>query len=494
MEWVRDLGCNVLHILPFLDSPLVDKGFDISDYYRIRPDLGTMEDVQEVIDAANSHGIRVFMDLVFNHISDRHEWFRKAEEGDDRYRDYFLWQKERPKFLRRIDTPDGVFAEYDVEGEVKNIFIMFPELVGEIPHWHQGKDGYWYYHTFYPQQPDVNWLNPDVFMEFAKILMFWASKGFNFRLDAILFVGKGPYKDAMHDSAKTHAIIEALCSISHLINPECAFIVESYETLPSVINYYGRTNNVESQLSYNFHMCTHAWAAITQRDAGHVWKILDTSTAIPKHAEWINFLRNHDQLELRYIDGDLHDRMNQELLPHGLPFGEGHGIAGRTFSLIGADVPRYLMAYTLMASIPGGLGVIYGDETGKKNIPLESLQEFERADTRNINRGELREKQMRDKESMRIYMELAEILNRRKILREYQNAKPQRLTHIIHDVFAAKYVMGISELYVLVNLSDKPKQIPLSLVDAAPVLTVNQAEYDGHTVGLKAYSCIWIQR
>jgi glycosidase len=149
---LKRLGCNALHILPFLASPLVDAGFDVSDYMRVRDDLGTMEDMKNVVHEAQRLGIRLFMDLVSNHVSEEHEWFQKAQAGDEKYRRYFIVQKTRPRFVGKFHKDSAVWARYIVNGEVRDVNIAFPEMAGEIPHWRERKDGYWYYHTYYPQQ------------------------------------------------------------------------------------------------------------------------------------------------------------------------------------------------------------------------------------------------------------------------------------------------------------------------------------------------------
>jgi len=493
---IKRLGCNALHILPFLASPLVDAGFDVSDYMRVRDDLGTMEDMKNVVHEAQKLGIRLFMDLVANHVSEEHEWFQKAQAGDEKYRKYFIVQKEKPHFVGKFHKESAVWARYIVNGEERHVNIAFPELAGEIPHWREGKDGYWYYHTYYPQQLDLNWHNPDVFVEFAKIIVFWTSLGFNFRLDAIPFVGKGAYKRTDEDNEFTHQLSAAFRYVAESINPECVFIVETYEKIPVIARYLGYTSFKQTHLAYNFHLCTYLWVALVEQDANFIWQKLDELDQIPVHADWINFLRNHDELSLAYLQDPLLSDVRNALMKYGEPFREGYGISGRTYSFLGRDEQKLFNAYFLVASLPGGVLIPYGDEIGKSNIPLHKLPEQLRKDTRNINRGKLTAEELDSAKGKRIMDRLSRFMLKRQILREYLNVWPQRLPSP-PGVFAAMYRFGVSELLVFVNITDKPQCVEINMAlnnDYAKVLTLHECEYREGEINLSPYAGIWLQK
>jgi maltose alpha-D-glucosyltransferase / alpha-amylase len=493
---VKKLGCNAIHVLPFLDSPMVDKGFDIQDFYAIREDLGNKNDLKAFKKEADQNGIRVFMDLVFNHVSDQHEWFKKAVAGDEKYRNFFIVRKQKPHFIRKFHKASAVWGEYIVNNKKIAVNIAFPEHTGEIPHWRQAEDGYWYYHTYYPQQPDVNWKNPDLFVEFAKIVMDWAELGFNFRLDAIPFVGKSAYKEVDSESKFTYDITAAMNYIAIQINPECVYIAETYERINTIIKYFGNTNNKQAQLAYNFHLCTALWVSLVEKDVRYTWKIMNQLYQIPAHAGWINFLRNHDELSLAYLSDELKDRVNADLMKKGAPFREEYGVSGRTYSLLGRNTKRFLMSYFLLASLPGSMAIPYGDEIGKANIPLEKLSKQERIDSRNINRGILTEKEINAPKARKIFEEFAEIVKNRSIMREYLNVWPKRvkLKHKDPEIFAARYTAGISSLYILINLSDKSKRIRIQSKKFLKVAKINQANLRGNRVTLGPYGGIWLQR
>jgi len=493
---IKRLGCNALHILPFLASPLVDAGFDVSDYFKVREDLGTMEDMKNVVHEAQRLGIRLIMDLVSNHVSDQHEWFQKAQAGDEKYRRYFLVQKEKPRFVGKFHKNSAVWARYIVNGKEVDVNIAFPEMAGEIPHWREGKDGYWYYHTYYPQQLDLNWRNPDVFLEFARIIIFWTSLGFNFRLDAIPFVGKGAYKPTDEDNAFTHQLTAAFRYVAEAINPECVFIVEAFEEMSVLARYFGDTHFKRTHLAYNFHLCAYLWVALVERDASFVWQKLDEVNAIPVHAEWINFLRNHDELSLAYLQDPLLSDVKNALMKYGEPFREGYGISGRTYSFLGRDDKRFFNAYFLVASLPGGVLIPYGDEIGKTNIALNKLPEPLRKDTRNINRGKLTAEELESAKAKRIKEMLSKFIRKRQVLRDYLNVWPARLASP-PGVFAAIYRFGISELLVFVNITDQPQSVKLNMrlnQDYVEVLSFHEFEYGEDEVILSPYAGVWLQK
>ncbi len=496
VEWIKKLGCNSIHILPFLDSPMVDKGFDVSDYMNVRPELGTLDDLRKVRDTAEEEGLKIFVDFICNHISEKHEWFEKAESGDNFYRDFFIWRKEKPNFLKKYQEGTGVKADYLEDGEIVSSEIAFPEQAGEIPHWKQGRDGFWYYHTFYPEQPDLDWFNPDVFLEMSKVLIFWTSFGFHFRIDAVPFIADETIKAFKGERNKTYNVLNALQLIARIINPECAFLAETYEPLDEVVEYFGTTHKSGCHLAYNFHMCTGTWISIVDQNRSYIWQKIFQTSGIPKHGEWINFLRNHDELSLAHIPKRVQRRVFKKLIKNGESFREGNGIAGRTMSLIGGNEKRFLMAYCLASSLPGGILVPYGDELGILNTPVKKLTKNESQDMRNINRGRISKSQMNSKKSKRVFGEMSKILNARKILKHYINVPilPIKVERLIDkSVWAGEYKVGSSTLSIFINLSQKPKKIPFNTNGSKTILEINKTKTNEDNLYLGPYGCIWVE-
>ena len=404
--------------------------------------------------------------------------------------------KKRPRFVGTHHKNSAVWASYIVKGEAIDVTIGFPELAGEIPHWRQGKDKYWYYHTYYPQELDLNWHNPDVFLEFAKIIVFWSSFGFNFRLDALPFVGKGAYKRTDVDNDFTHRLTAAFRYISEYLNPEWVFIVESFEKIPIISRYLGQPHFKLAHLAYNFHMCAYLWVALAEQDTGFIWQKLNEVRDVPVHADWINFLRNHDELSLAYVPDPLLSKVKSALMKRGEPFREGFGISGRTHSFLGDDDTRFINAYLLASSLPGGLLIPYGDEIGKNNIPLDKLQKKLRSDTRNINRGRLTTKALNSPRAQRISHMLSAIIHKRNLLKEYVNVWPQRLAAPT-GVFAASYCYGSSELLVLINITDRYQSVKLNVpvrTDYTEILRFRERELREDEITLGPYAGIWLEK
>jgi hypothetical protein len=183
-------------------------------------------------------------------------------------------------------------------------------------------------------------------------------------------------------------------------------------------------------------------------------------------------------------------------MPYGASFRSGSGISGRTFSMLQSDEERFLSAYFLLASLPGGMLIPYGDEYGVENIPLSDLPEHLQADTRNINRGALSGDEGTTDRGRRLMPSLSGILRKREALREYVNVWPTRLPSP-PGVFAATYRHGTSELLAYVNITGEPHEAALgdgAAEDFRNLLTLGGADATGGTVRLGPYACIWLER
>ncbi|MEN3975765.1 alpha-glucosidase [Emcibacter sp. SYSU 3D8] len=168
LDYLAELGVDIVWLCPVCASPNVDNGYDVSDYRAIAPEFGTMEDFDRLVAEMRARGLKLMMDLVFNHSSDQHPWFRSARASKDSpYRDYYLWR----------DAPNDWRAVFGGSAWTRN------EPTGD-----------WYCHLFAPGQPDLNWENPALRRELYDVMRFWAGKGVaGFRLDVISFISKQPF-------------------------------------------------------------------------------------------------------------------------------------------------------------------------------------------------------------------------------------------------------------------------------------------------------------
>ncbi|MCB0524015.1 MAG: alpha-glucosidase [Saprospiraceae bacterium] len=170
LDYIKSLGITMVWMNPFFESPLVDNGYDVADYRAIHPRYGSMEDFQKMLDGFHERGIKFVLDVVVNHSSNEHEWFKQSRSSrDNPYRDYYHWwpaEKGQPPYRHSLFDPEGAW-EYD---SLTNAY---------------------YLHTFAEQQPDLNWENPKVRKEVYDIMKFWAEKGVDgFRMDAFQFASK----------------------------------------------------------------------------------------------------------------------------------------------------------------------------------------------------------------------------------------------------------------------------------------------------------------
>ena len=185
VDYLKELGVDIVWMTPVYESPMDDNGYDISDYYKINPLFGTMEQFDELLEALHQRGIRLIMDLVVNHTSDEHEWFRQArKDRNSKYHDFYIW-KDKP-----ITDQQSIFS-------------------GSVWEYNEETDEY-YYHLFSRRQPDLNWDNPEVRKEVYRLINWWLDKGIDgFRMDVIDLIGKIP-EECILTSEKSHKYLQEM--------------------------------------------------------------------------------------------------------------------------------------------------------------------------------------------------------------------------------------------------------------------------------------------
>ncbi len=500
LGYIKQLGCNMIHVLPFMSSPMIDSGFDVSDYFLVRDELGGNLAFENLFEKANRQGIKVLADMVLNHVSYQHRWFQQAISGDSFYRDFFISRQKPPKLLKRFTDDKGVWARYDLDGREVEWRIIFPEQCGEIPHWTQAEDGWWYYHTFYPHQLDVNWDNYHIFVAYAKTLVYWAKKGVHFRLDAVPFVGKDWQSGQVETTNKTHQIVQALNLVTNQVNSSCVFLVEANQELEVTKQYFG-DKQPEAEMAYNFEMMVAIWQTLAEEKAKPVYETIRKTGDIAIRNSWVNFLRNHDELSLEFAKPQVRGGIIRAFGVGGRDFREGFGLAGRTLSLLGGDERRLQSAYLILASLPGNPAIIYGDEIGKENeiefMKEQTLYKRERTgdmemadDWRDINRGVMEPEEIERSKGRRIYRGMTEIFQTRQRFVEFFTNLPEEVDGMNDEVLALKYDSQGEELVILINLTEDEKRIPFKW--GRLVFEVNEARIENKEVVLPAYGGVWV--
>ena len=192
-DYLKDLGVTTLYLLPFADSPMSDAGFDVKNPRNIRADLGGKAQFNEFVKEAKKNGFKIKADLILNHVSDEHEWFQAFLRGDTSKANYFVVKDEMPEYTKYVDEKVGTIVEYkEKSGKISKRRLIFPEITDN--HYRKvtlnGKD-YYFYHTFYPFQLDVNWENPEVLYYWLDTINYWTNIGIDiFRFDAIPYLSK----------------------------------------------------------------------------------------------------------------------------------------------------------------------------------------------------------------------------------------------------------------------------------------------------------------
>jgi maltose alpha-D-glucosyltransferase/alpha-amylase len=343
LDYLHGLGVTAIWLMPFQPSPGKDDGYDISDYYGVNPAYGTLGDFVEFTHGAKQRGIRVIIDLVVNHTSNQHSWFKAARrDRNSPFRDWYVWSDKRP-----ANADKG---------------MVFPGV--QKTTWSYDRDAKaWYFHRFYDFQPDLNTSNPNVQTEILKIMGFWIQLGVSgFRMDAVPFVisTKGP------KVAKPVGQYDMLRSLREFLQwrQGDSIILAEANVLPKTdMEYFGRAGD-RMHMMFNFQANQYLFYALASADTRPLAKALKATKPRPATAQWGMFLRNHDELDL----GRLTDAQRRRVFAAFGPRKEmqlyDRGIRRRLAPMLEGDRRRIELAYSLMFTLPGTPVLRYGDELG----------------------------------------------------------------------------------------------------------------------------------
>jgi maltose alpha-D-glucosyltransferase/alpha-amylase len=341
LDYLQGLGVTAIWLMPFQPSPGKDDGYDVADYYGVNPHFGTLGDFVEFTQGCRQRGLRVLIDLVVNHTSDQHPWFQEARrDPDSKYRDWYVWSKKKPKNAASGVVFPGVQKSTWTRDDVARQY---------------------YFHRFYDFQPDLNTANPEVQAEILKIMGFWLQLGVSgFRMDAVPFViaSKGA------TVTKPKEDYEMLRTFSQFLGwrEGNAIILGEANVLPSTdMNYFGNAGE-RIQMVFNFEVNQHLFLALATSDCRKLKKAMMETKPRPATAQWGQFLRNHDELDL----GRLEEKERQAVFASFGPDKEmqlyDRGIRRRLAPMLEGDRRRLELAYSLMMTLPGTPVIRYGDE------------------------------------------------------------------------------------------------------------------------------------
>lgn len=341
LDYLAGLGVTCLWLLPFQPTPNLDNGYDISGYYGVDPRHGSLGDFVEFMHQARGRGIHVIMDLVINHTSDQHPWFQAARrDKQSPYRDWYVWSKKRPKDFR--------------EG------MVFPGV--QKATWTYDKEAReYYFHRFYAFQPDLNIQHPAVQTEIRRIMGFWLELGIKgFRVDAVPFIIE--VKDSRGKAVQQFDYLRDLRSFLQWRCGDAILLGEANVLPPGHVPYFGQDDD-RMHVLFNFFVNQHVFYALASGEVEPLVHALQATQLSTFSAQWGQFLRNQDELDL----GRLSDAQRQMVFTQFGP--EKHmqlydrGIRRRLAPMLG-NRAQLELAYSLLFTLPGTPVIRYGDELG----------------------------------------------------------------------------------------------------------------------------------
>ena len=344
LDYLKQVGVATIWLAPFQPTPNLDDGYDISDFYSIDTRLGTDQDFDEFIRQASQRGIRVMMDLVTNHTSDQHPWFKQARlSKTSPYRSWYVWSKERPK-------------KWD-KG------MVFPGVQKDV--WTLDKQaGEYFYHRFYDTQPDLNMQNPAVQQEMRKIVRHWLDKGIaGFRVDAVPFLIEVANPD--FDPEKPQHQFDIITQLHQYIqwHKRDAILLGEANVDPKEQEPYFGKDGQNMQTMFNFFANQHLFYALATSETKLLRKALDDTKDIPPTAQWAHFLRNHDEIDLGRLSDSDRDKVYKKFGPEANMQLYDRGIRRRLAPMLG-DRRLVDLAYSVLFSLPGMPVIRYGEEIG----------------------------------------------------------------------------------------------------------------------------------
>jgi len=342
LDYIKSLGINTIWVMPFYPSPLRDDGYDIADYYSINPAYGNIEELKMLITEVHSRDLRLITELVINHTSDQHAWFKRARlsPAESSHRNYYVWSDDPAKY--------------------KGVRIIFTD--SEPSNWSKDEEtGLFYWHRFFYHQPDLNFDNPDVQEEIFNLLDYWADLGVDgFRLDAVpyLFEREGT---SCENLPETHAFLKKLRSHLDKRHKGLVFLSESNMWPEDTVHYFG--NGDECHMNYHFPLMPRLFLALIKADRTPIEYIINRTPEIPDTCQWAVFLRCHDELTLEMVTLEDRNFMWEQYAPD--KHSRIHlGIRKRLSTLLNNDKRKIKLMNAILFSLPGTPLVYYGDEIG----------------------------------------------------------------------------------------------------------------------------------
>jgi maltose alpha-D-glucosyltransferase/alpha-amylase len=343
LDYLHGLGVTCVWLQPFYCSPNRDNGYDVSDFYGVTPRFGTAGDFVECMNHAHALGMRVVVDLVANHTSIDHSWFQSARaDPKSPYRDWYVWADKRPR------------------GHASG--TVFPPMQSTT--WTRDKKARkYYFHRFYEHQADLNTHHPAYREELYKIMGYWLQLGVSgFRMDAVPFLVER--KGANVKPVKDFALLQEMRRFLQWRARDAILLAEANVPPNESMHYFGDEGD-RLQMMLNFPVNQRLYYAFATGDPQPLKRaIRETLAHIPRDAQWVQFLRSHDELDLGRLTDEQRKRVFEVFAPDPDMQLYNRGIRRRLAPMLGNDRRRMELAYSLLFSLPGTPMIQYGDEIG----------------------------------------------------------------------------------------------------------------------------------
>lgn len=350
LDYLHALGVDAVWLAPFQPSPNKDNGYDIRDYYGVDPRHGSGGDFVEFMHQANKRGIKVIIDLVVNHTSIQHPWFQEARSNpESRYRDWYVWSKEKPK-----DWDEG---------------MVFPG-VQKATWTYDKKAKAYYHHRFYDHQPDLNIDNPEVRLEIQKIMGYWIQQGVaGFRVDAVPFILETQNPGEVSKKIRFGYLREMRRLVQWRRGD--AILLGEANVKPEESQKYFGSEGEGIHLMFNFYVNQYLFYSLATGTTKKLIKALEKTRITFPNSQWAIFLRNHDELDLGRLSDEDRQVVFDQYAPEKKMQLYERGIRRRLPTMLG-NRRQIELAYSVMFSLPGTPVIRYGDEIGMgDNLELE---------------------------------------------------------------------------------------------------------------------------
>jgi len=503
LDYIQKLGVNCLWLLPVLDSPMRDAGFDIRNYKKIREELlglspeaseeERMTVFKEFIEDAHQRNIRIIFDIAMNHTSEEHPWFVEAKKGKSNpFRDFYIWSANTDLY--------------------KDARIIFKGM--ETSNWEPADDEY-FFHRFFSFQPDLNYRNPQVLIEMAKNLLFWLEKGVDgFRADAIPYLWKEDGTNC-ENLPQTHTIVKFFRATLDFVQPHTLLLAEACQKPIEVVKYFG--DGDECNAGYHFPLMPQIYKALALENGEPILYTLSKQVTpeIPDNAQWFTFLRCHDELSLELVYVTEQDRaLIHQNYCHDpqWDFRKGEGISARLAELMKRNPDKIALTYSIMLTLPGTPIIYYGDEYGKLNDQAyyeEQIRKTKKDDTRFLVRGkidwETLENDLETPNSFasQVFHKISKMVNIRKDIKAFGRGQIEWLEALKPDGTKNNsllvYIRKTNEerFLIIQNLSSSKQEGRLALQPSSTwkELFDNPLDFDQNlqTFTLKPFEYVWIR-